>query len=97
MLRTTGFYIAPHHCWYYSCIAYQCTAVDTALYCPFVYRLRTCRTFDPEEADYFYVPQYSVCYIFPIRGWADFPWFSVPEAGEWLGSWLLDKWLRLWL
>jgi hypothetical protein len=40
------------------------------------------RTFDPEEADYFYVPQYSVCYIYPIRGWADFPWFMPPASGK---------------
>ncbi|GAX85342.1 hypothetical protein CEUSTIGMA_g12759.t1 [Chlamydomonas eustigma] len=39
------------------------------------------RTFDPEEADFFYVPQYSACMIYPIHGWADYPWFPVPGAG----------------
>ncbi len=40
------------------------------------------RTFDPEEADFFYVPQYSTCLIYPILGWADYPWFPVPGLGE---------------
>ena len=40
------------------------------------------RTFDPEEADYFYVPQYSTCFIYPIHGWADYPWFGPPGLGE---------------
>ena len=39
------------------------------------------RTFDPEEADYFYVPQYSTCFIYPIHGWADYPWFAPPGLG----------------
>lgn len=38
------------------------------------------RTFDPEEADFFYVPAYSSCYPFPVMGWADFPWFHDPRA-----------------
>ncbi|KAJ9526662.1 hypothetical protein QJQ45_017584 [Haematococcus lacustris] len=47
--------------------------------------LRFCcgrRTFDPEEADFFYVPQYSTCFIFPIKNWADFPWFGPPDTGS---------------
>ncbi|KAG1664527.1 hypothetical protein FOA52_012994 [Chlamydomonas sp. UWO 241] len=39
------------------------------------------RTFDPEEADFFYVPQYSNCMMFPLHGWADFPWFAPPGMG----------------
>ncbi|KAG1664535.1 hypothetical protein FOA52_013002 [Chlamydomonas sp. UWO 241] len=39
------------------------------------------RTFDPEEADFFYVPQYSSCYFYPIFGWADWPWFAAPGQG----------------
>lgn len=33
------------------------------------------RTFNPEEADFFYVPVYTSCYAHPIFGWADYPWF----------------------
>ncbi|KAG2450529.1 hypothetical protein HYH02_005030 [Chlamydomonas schloesseri] len=36
------------------------------------------RTFDPEEADYFYVPFYGACMIYPVAGWADYPWFWTP-------------------
>lgn len=45
--------------------------------------MRVCRTFDPEEADFFYVPQYSSCMPFPIMGWADYPWFGPPGSGGW--------------
>ena len=38
------------------------------------------RTLDPEEADYFYAPVYASCYIFPVLGWADFPWFHDPSG-----------------
>ncbi|PNH11823.1 putative glucuronosyltransferase [Tetrabaena socialis] len=34
------------------------------------------RTFDPEEADYFYVPHAASCLPFPIGSWADYPWFK---------------------
>lgn len=27
------------------------------------------RTLDPEEADFFYVPLYTSCYMWPIHGW----------------------------
>ena len=40
------------------------------------------RTFDPEEADYFYVPQYSACFIFPMHAYADYPWFGPPGLCE---------------
>ncbi|EFN55367.1 hypothetical protein CHLNCDRAFT_52572 [Chlorella variabilis] len=33
------------------------------------------RTLDPEEADYFYIPVYSSCYMYPIHGFADTPFF----------------------
>ncbi|KAG1678607.1 hypothetical protein FOA52_012614 [Chlamydomonas sp. UWO 241] len=36
------------------------------------------RTFDPEEADYFYVPLYVTCYFWPVMGWADHPWWHAP-------------------
>lgn len=31
------------------------------------------RTYDPEEADLFYVPGYIACYIYPVFGAADWP------------------------
>ena len=40
------------------------------------------RTFDPEEADFFYVPVYSSCYAWPIFAYADMPFFGAP-MGEW--------------
>ncbi|EFJ52271.1 acetylglucosaminyltransferase [Volvox carteri f. nagariensis] len=58
------------------------------------------RTFDPEEADFFYVPMYITCFMWPVMGWADFPWWHAPlahtrpmhvsnmilEAYEWLST-----------
>ncbi|KAG2497881.1 hypothetical protein HYH03_004147 [Edaphochlamys debaryana] len=38
------------------------------------------RTFDPEEADFFYVPIYFTCFMWPVLGWADHPWFYAPNA-----------------
>ncbi|GFR52399.1 hypothetical protein Agub_g14911 [Astrephomene gubernaculifera] len=38
------------------------------------------RTFDPEEADYFYVPMYITCFMWPVLGWADHPWWHAPYA-----------------
>ncbi|GAB4813993.1 hypothetical protein N2152v2_001039 [Parachlorella kessleri] len=39
------------------------------------------RTLDPEEADLFYLPVYTSCFIFPVLGAADFPYFhSGPVA-----------------
>ncbi len=37
-----------------------------------------CRTLDPEEADFFYVPIYGACFVWPVLGYADGPWC---EAG----------------
>ncbi|KAK9858865.1 hypothetical protein WJX84_008379 [Apatococcus fuscideae] len=34
------------------------------------------RTLDPDEADFFYVPVYTSCFMWPIYGWADAPWFG---------------------
>ena len=47
-----------------------------------IYRthLRTCRTFDPSEADYFYVPIYTTCYFWPTLGWADYPLWYTPQS-----------------
>eukprot|EP00884_Botryococcus_braunii_P008777 jgi/Botrbrau1/17900/Bobra.50_1s0001.1 len=36
------------------------------------------RTLDPEEADFFYVPLYTSCFIHPVFSWADFPWYYGP-------------------
>ncbi|KAG2501892.1 hypothetical protein HYH03_000390 [Edaphochlamys debaryana] len=57
------------------------------------------RTFDPEEADFFYVPMYITCYFWPVMGYADFPWWHGPtglrphhganmitEAHQWLST-----------
>ncbi|GBF90959.1 exostosin-like glycosyltransferase [Raphidocelis subcapitata] len=33
------------------------------------------RTLDPEEADFFFVPSLSACYLNPVLGWADHPWW----------------------
>ena len=38
------------------------------------------RTFDAEDADFFYVPLYSSCFIFPIHCWADGPWWYAPSG-----------------
>ncbi|KAG2444184.1 hypothetical protein HYH02_009122 [Chlamydomonas schloesseri] len=55
------------------------------------------RTFDPEEADFFYVPVYTSCLIWPVLNYADFPVFyanggtrvmhavnMLQEAREWI-------------
>ncbi len=39
---------------------------------------RTHRTFDPEEADFFYVPVYVACLMWPVLGFADFPYYHAP-------------------
>ena len=39
-----------------------------------------CSTFDPEEADFFYVPIYVTTMMWPVLGWADFPFFHAPQA-----------------
>ncbi|KAG2437024.1 hypothetical protein HYH02_011455 [Chlamydomonas schloesseri] len=38
------------------------------------------RTYDPEEADFFFVPVQLTCYLWPVLGWADHPWFGMPAA-----------------
>eukprot|EP00884_Botryococcus_braunii_P011152 jgi/Botrbrau1/20037/Bobra.200_1s0042.1 len=38
------------------------------------------RTLDPDEADFFYVPLYTTCFIYPVFGWADYPWFYGPGS-----------------
>ncbi|GLI62946.1 hypothetical protein VaNZ11_005800 [Volvox africanus] len=38
------------------------------------------RTFDPEEADFFYVPVYVSCFFWPVMGWADHPWWYTPNG-----------------
>ena len=42
----------------------------------------THRTFDPDEADYFYVPVYYTCLMYPIYSTADHPWYPGPLS-EW--------------
>lgn len=39
------------------------------------------RTFDPEAADFFYVPVYGSCFIFPLHCYADGPWWYAPSGG----------------
>ena len=34
------------------------------------------RTFDPEEADFFYVPVYVNTLTWPVFAWADGPWYG---------------------
>lgn len=36
------------------------------------------RTLDPKEADFFYVPVYTSCFIHPVYAWADMPFFYGP-------------------
>ncbi|KAG2488354.1 hypothetical protein HYH03_013044 [Edaphochlamys debaryana] len=38
------------------------------------------RTFDPEEADFFYVPVYFTCWTWPVNGWADYPFWGAPTS-----------------
>lgn len=38
------------------------------------------RTLDPEEADFFYVPVYTGCFMHPVFGWADAPWWGAPNG-----------------
>ncbi|KAG2431439.1 hypothetical protein HXX76_009454 [Chlamydomonas incerta] len=38
------------------------------------------RTYDPEEADFFFVPLLVTCYFWPVLGWSDHPWFGMPLA-----------------
>lgn len=37
------------------------------------------RTFDPAAADFFYIPAYLGCYVWPVHHWTRFPWFG-PNA-----------------
>ncbi|KAG1665161.1 hypothetical protein FOA52_005542 [Chlamydomonas sp. UWO 241] len=37
------------------------------------------RTFDPDEADFFYVPVDSSCFMYPVFAYADFPWYHGPS------------------
>lgn len=34
------------------------------------------RTLDPEEADFYYVPVYHTCYMYPVWGFSDTFWYS---------------------
>ena len=49
-------------------IDYWVYAVDTLLHEMLLQSEH--RTFNPDEADFFYVPQYSTCFIYPIKEWA---------------------------
>ena len=42
------------------------------------------RTFDPEEADYFYVPTYAGC-LFDVYGWNTIPMWPTDMQGEAMG------------
>ena len=39
------------------------------------------RVLDPDQADFFYVPVYTSCFMHPVMGWADYPWWYGPEGG----------------
>ena len=39
-----------------------------------------CRTFDPEEADFFYVPVWYCCWMWPVNGWSDYPFWGAPTC-----------------
>lgn len=43
-----------------------------------VVSITLCRTLDPEEADFFYVPAYASCYMHPVWGEASLPSTPVP-------------------
>ena len=45
------------------------------------------RVLEPDQADLFYAPVYTSCFMHPIMGWADFPWFYGPSGANALGSW----------
>lgn len=67
----------------------DCIELDCSLICSPGTELRpvacccdVCRTFDPEQADFFYVPAYVTCWIFPVFDGADFPWYFGPVR-EW--------------
>ena len=62
-------------------------------------RCRLVRTFDPDLADYFYVPVYYTCMMYPIYSAADHPWFAGPLSESQRASWsgiLVIKCLQLW-
>lgn len=43
------------------------------------------RTLDPDEADFFYVPVYTSCFMHPVFGWSDHPfWHGPSPQGEFL-------------
>ncbi len=44
-------------------------------------------TLDPEQADYFYVPVYTSCFIHPVWGFVDHPWYYGPTQKCWEGEW----------
>lgn len=50
------------------------------------------RTLNPEEADFFYAPVYASCYLHPVYGWADMPFWHGP-GGKRLAS-QLHAWPR---
>ncbi|KAG2488349.1 hypothetical protein HYH03_013039 [Edaphochlamys debaryana] len=52
------------------------------------------RTFDPEEADFFYVPVYFSCFTWPINGRADVPYWGAPTSTRYSNGanmWLAAK------
>ncbi|EFJ48528.1 acetylglucosaminyltransferase, partial [Volvox carteri f. nagariensis] len=73
-----------------SCVYRLFGAGNDTFYNNFVYTLESYwiemltisqhRTFDPEEADFFFVPVQLTCYLWPVLGWADHPWFGMPAA-----------------
>ncbi|KAL6749482.1 exostosin-like glycosyltransferase [Haematococcus lacustris] len=40
------------------------------------------RTFDPEQADFFYVPLFISCWLLPVWSIADYPWWHGPSPNR---------------
>ena len=40
------------------------------------------RVLDPDQADFFYAPVYTSCFLHPVLGWADYPWFYGPGGAR---------------
>jgi hypothetical protein len=52
------------------------------------------RTLNPEEADFFYVPVYITCFMYPVMGWADFPYYYAPSEPRQVSDLDLDLTVR---
>ncbi len=62
------------------CCHSACLCCHSACLCCHSACLCCHRTFDPEEADFFYVPVYTSCYINPVHAYHDGPWWYAPKG-----------------